>query len=304
MSQFKLSSASQLSLEHVVLLSPEWRHAPLVWRSTLLRSVLTCYSNHVQEEMRETTADDFRYEDLERLPTEELARITEWLTEKVDALSTRLKAEPKEDEVRVQGVTEWLMSGFWVSLRVLGVVEWLPCPNAEPKEDKGGEGLGSGFYRFLEDDVGEAPQVNGTTTGVRPATHGFYHCPRCVHAWGVLRATLCTTLARTPHLAMAKQCCKFVHACGLLINTLAQPLWPNPSAPTPLPQPLSHHPLFPPKSQDDDDAEAMGDVDLFALVNEGHALTVNSKWLQHLEERLLGEDGHPRKARDGEDPHR
>lgn len=52
-----------------------------------------------QEEMRETSVDDFRYEDLERLPTEELARITEWLTEKVDALSTRLKAEPKEDEV-------------------------------------------------------------------------------------------------------------------------------------------------------------------------------------------------------------
>lgn len=49
--------------------------------------------------MRETSVDDFRYEDLERLPTEELARITEWLTEKVDALSTRLKAEPKEDEV-------------------------------------------------------------------------------------------------------------------------------------------------------------------------------------------------------------
>lgn len=56
--------------------------------------------------------------------------------------------------------------------------------------------------------------------------------------------------------------------------------------------------------QDDGDAEAMGDVDLFALANEGEALTVNSKWLQHLEERLLGEDGHPRKAREGEDPHR
>lgn len=48
----------------------------------------------------------------------------------------------------------------------------------------------------------------------------------------------------------------------------------------------------------------MGDVDLFALACEGEALTVNSKWLQHLEDRLLGEDGHPRKAREGEDPHR
>jgi hypothetical protein len=65
----------------------------------LINTVCCCFPQ--QEEMRETTADDFRYEDLERLPTEELARITEWLTEKVDALSTRLKAEPKEDEVRV-----------------------------------------------------------------------------------------------------------------------------------------------------------------------------------------------------------
>jgi hypothetical protein len=122
--------------------------------------------------------------------------------------------------------------------------------------------------------------------------------------------------------------------------------------------------------QDDDDAEAMGDVDLFALTttpavaadapaapaapaaspapaaedgaraavssSDGGAcdggagakgsagasaaaagagagakrrgvpagLSVNAKWLQHLEERLLGEDGHPRKAREGEDPHR
>lgn len=36
-------------------------------------------------------------QDLERMPGEEVARICEWLTEKVDALSTRLKAEPKEE---------------------------------------------------------------------------------------------------------------------------------------------------------------------------------------------------------------
>lgn len=56
--------------------------------------------------------------------------------------------------------------------------------------------------------------------------------------------------------------------------------------------------------QEEDEGEAMGDVDLFALTHDGSALTVNSKWLQHLEERLLGEDGHPRKAKPGEDPHR
>lgn len=50
--------------------------------------------------------------------------------------------------------------------------------------------------------------------------------------------------------------------------------------------------------------EAIGDVDLFTLTDSGDALTVNAKWLQHLEERLLGEDGHPRKASGEEDPHR
>jgi hypothetical protein len=56
--------------------------------------------------------------------------------------------------------------------------------------------------------------------------------------------------------------------------------------------------------QEEDEGEAMGDVDLFALTPDAGALTVNGKWLQHLEERLLGEDGHPRKARGDEDPHR
>jgi hypothetical protein len=54
--------------------------------------------------------------------------------------------------------------------------------------------------------------------------------------------------------------------------------------------------LAPPQEEDEDE-EAMGDVDLFALTPDGAGLTVNAKWLQHLQERLLGEDGHPRKVR-------
>lgn len=49
--------------------------------------------------MRETTANELHYEDLEKIPPEEVTRIAEWLTEKVDALSSRLKAEQREDEV-------------------------------------------------------------------------------------------------------------------------------------------------------------------------------------------------------------
>eukprot|EP00775_Hariotina_reticulata_P013475 gene13475-13601_t len=120
---------------------------------SLLQPITQYICDVLPDEMRETNGDAIHFEDLEKLPVDQVAHIAEWLTEKVDALSTRLKAEPREDE-------------------------------------------------------------------------------------------------------------------------------------------------------DEDDGEAMGDVDLFALTADGAALTVNAKWLQHLEERLLGEDGHPRKAREGEDPHR
>ncbi len=48
----------------------------------------------------------------------------------------------------------------------------------------------------------------------------------------------------------------------------------------------------------------MGDVDLWSLSEDGTCLTVNAKWLRHLQERLLGDDGHPRKVKGGEDPHK
>lgn len=133
---------------------------------------------------------DSLYEDLSRLPTENVTHIVEWLTEKVDALCSRLKAEPKEgDEVRHR--------------RRLRGMPTLP-----------------------EHSLGPAP-----TTNAIPA-----------------------------------------HA----------------SPPCPAPQ------------SEDDECEAMCDVDLWGLAPEGGALTVNAKWLTHLQSRLLGEDGHPRKVTCGE----
>lgn len=58
--------------------------------------------------MRETQLTELHYEDLEKIPPEEVTHIAEWLTEKVDALSSRLKAEQREEEVslgREQRVT-------------------------------------------------------------------------------------------------------------------------------------------------------------------------------------------------------
>jgi len=45
-----------------------------------------------------------------------------------------------------------------------------------------------------------------------------------------------------------------------------------------------------------EEEENMGDVDLWMLAEDGNALTVNARWLQHLQDRLLGDDGHPRKV--------
>ncbi|WIA33521.1 hypothetical protein OEZ86_006646 [Tetradesmus obliquus] len=120
---------------------------------SLLRPITSFVCEMLPEDMRETSPAELHYEDLEKLPPDDVTRVAEWLTEKVDALSSRLKAEQREDEEEEEG-------------------------------------------------------------------------------------------------------------------------------------------------------DAMGDVDLFALTPDGAALTVNGKWLTHLEERLLGEDGHPRKARGDEDPHR
>ncbi len=49
------------------------------------------------------------YEDLDKIHPDHAAQIAEWLTEKVDALSTKLKPEAKDDEV----------SSCWVRCRSL-----------------------------------------------------------------------------------------------------------------------------------------------------------------------------------------
>eukprot|EP01025_Chloroclados_australasicus_P029637 TRINITY_DN2962_c0_g1_i2.p1 TRINITY_DN2962_c0_g1~~TRINITY_DN2962_c0_g1_i2.p1 ORF type:complete len:1581 (-),score=229.11 TRINITY_DN2962_c0_g1_i2:2728-7470(-) len=50
---------------------------------------------------------------------------------------------------------------------------------------------------------------------------------------------------------------------------------------------------------------SMGDVDLFMLKTQedgSEMLCVNPKWLKHLQERTLGEDGQPRKLQESDDP--
>ncbi len=50
---------------------------------------------------RESSRTELFFEDLEKLPPEEVARICEWLTEKVDGFSAKIKPEAKEAEEEV-----------------------------------------------------------------------------------------------------------------------------------------------------------------------------------------------------------
>ena len=54
------------------------------------------------EQMRESTRTELFFDDLEKLPSMEVARICEWLTEKVDGFSSKTRAEPKDAEEEVR----------------------------------------------------------------------------------------------------------------------------------------------------------------------------------------------------------
>lgn len=54
------------------------------------------------EGQRESSRTELFYEDLDRLPPDEVARICEWITEKVDGFSAKLKPEAKDAELEVR----------------------------------------------------------------------------------------------------------------------------------------------------------------------------------------------------------
>ena len=54
------------------------------------------------EGQRESSRTELFYEDLDRLPPDEVARICEWITEKIDGFSAKLKPEAKDAEAEVR----------------------------------------------------------------------------------------------------------------------------------------------------------------------------------------------------------
>lgn len=68
----------------------------------VLFPITTCICELLEEGQRESSCMDLCFEDLEKLHPDEVARICEWLTEKVDGFSSKIKPEAKdiEEEVR------------------------------------------------------------------------------------------------------------------------------------------------------------------------------------------------------------
>ena len=91
---------ANIELINVLLEALEKEHECLY--QSIVQPVIA-YVNEVLPEPGRTTADaakspELAFEDLEKLMPDDAAHVVEWLTEKVDALSTKLKADPKEEE--------------------------------------------------------------------------------------------------------------------------------------------------------------------------------------------------------------
>lgn len=67
----------------------------------VLFPITTCICELLEEGQRESSCMDLCYEDLEKLHPDEVVRICEWLTEKVDGFSSKIKPEAKDIEEEV-----------------------------------------------------------------------------------------------------------------------------------------------------------------------------------------------------------
>jgi hypothetical protein len=185
---------ANIELVNVLIEALEKEHECLY--QSIVQPVIA-YVNEVLPEPSRASAEaaakppELAFEDLEKLTPDDAAHVVEWLTEKVDALSTKLKADPKEEEEVRGGLSGHLL----------------------------------GFFPICFD------------------SHQTAYC--------VVRL-------------IVSECVPFVFLLPQAI------LRPDPCLPL-----------------QEEEEESMGDVDLWSLVDDGKALTVNEKWLQHLQVALL-----------------
>ena len=92
-----------VSFSHPVVLTVQSLMGCVLCRyNAVLYPVTHFVCEMLPEQMRESTRTELFFDDLEKLPSMEVARICEWLTEKVDGFSSKTRAEPKDAEEEVR----------------------------------------------------------------------------------------------------------------------------------------------------------------------------------------------------------
>lgn len=68
---------------------------------TILMPVAEFICTLVPPKIRKSTKTELFFEDFEKISPEDVAKLYEWLTEKVDALCSKLKPDPKDEDVGI-----------------------------------------------------------------------------------------------------------------------------------------------------------------------------------------------------------
>lgn len=97
---------ANVELINVMLEALEKEHECLY--QSLLQPIIAFVSLVAPDASRDAAAKgELAFEDLDKMAPEHAAAIVEWLTEKVDSLSSKLKADPKDEEEVGQSRVGW-----------------------------------------------------------------------------------------------------------------------------------------------------------------------------------------------------
>ncbi len=167
-------------------------------------------------------------QDLDRLPSDEVARICEWITEKVDSFTSKLKPEAKDADIQAPPLT-------------------LPSCTSTL-----------------------APTCTPTCTPTCEKPCDSYVCMLQLLLYCHYFASFFRSGPISNSRASVSCCPKRRQRYMSVLDEVYLGL--------------------------QEEEEGIGDVDLFQLEGDVNRLGVQQKWLGHLAERQLGEDGHPRKV--------
>ena len=88
------------NIDLVISILESLQHEHQCLYHTILTPVAEFICALVPAKKRKSTKTELFFEDFEKITPEDVAKLYEWLTEKVDALCAKLKPDPKDEDVR------------------------------------------------------------------------------------------------------------------------------------------------------------------------------------------------------------